>query len=72
LLPTYDIIATNRLIEDWGKLRGDKATTSAILDCFLEWVHIIKITGFSYSLKNLNNPEKSENIKDLEKKYDFV
>jgi len=66
------IIATNRPIEDWGKLLGDNAATSAILDRFLEQVHIIKITGRSYRLKNLNNPEKSEKIKDLEKKSDNV
>jgi len=47
------IIATNRPIEDWGKVFGDNATASAILDRFLENVNIIKITGRSYRLKNL-------------------
>lgn len=46
------IIATNRPIEDWGKILGDNAAASAILDRFLENVHIIKITGKSYRLKN--------------------
>lgn len=46
------IIATNRPIEDWGKILGDNAAASAILDRFLESVHIIKITGKSYRLKN--------------------
>jgi len=49
------IIATNRPIEDWGKILGDNAAASAILDRFLESVHIIKITGKSYRLKNLKN-----------------
>lgn len=48
------IIATNRPIEDWGKIFGDNATASAILDRFLENVHFIKITGKSYRLKNIN------------------
>jgi len=47
------IIATNRPIEDWGKIIGDNATASAILDRFLENVHFIKITGKSYRMKNL-------------------
>ena len=46
------LIATNRPIEDWGKIFGDNATASAILDRFLENVHYIKITGKSYRLKN--------------------
>jgi len=49
------IIATNRPIEDWGKIFGDNATASAILDRFLENVHFLKINGKSYRLQNLNN-----------------
>ena len=52
------IIATNRPIEDWGKIFGDNATASAILDRFLENVHFIKITGKSYRLKNLTVKEQ--------------
>ena len=51
------IIATNRPLEDWGVIFGDNATASAILDRFLEKVHLIKITGNSYRLKNLTNNE---------------
>lgn len=54
------IIATNRPIEDWGKILGDNAAASAILDRFLESVHIIKITGKSYRLKNAKE-KKPEN-----------
>ncbi len=57
------IIASNRPIEDWGKILGDNATASAILDRFLENVHFIKITGKSYRLKNLNR-EKQKNPLD--------
>lgn len=51
------IIATNRPIEDWGKILGDHAATSAILDRFLDNVHIIKITGRSYRLKQIKDIE---------------
>src|SRR5574341_412195 len=47
------IIATNRPLEDWGKILGDHAATAAILDRLLEEVHVIKITGRSYRLKSL-------------------
>jgi len=53
------IIATNRPIEDWGKIFGDNATASAILDRFLENVHLLKITGKSYRLKNLKSKEQN-------------
>lgn len=58
------IIATNRPIEDWGKIIGDNATASAILDRFLENVHFIKITGRSYRMRNLS----SKNQKTVESK----
>lgn len=46
------IIATNRPVDDWGKIPGDNAATSAILDRFLENIHLLKISGRSYRLKN--------------------
>jgi len=52
------IIATNRPIEDWGKIFGDNATASAILDRFLENVQLFKITGKSYRLKNIRTKEQ--------------
>jgi len=42
------IIATNRPVEDWGKILGDNAATSAILDRFLDQAEIIPIEGKSY------------------------
>lgn len=49
------IIATNRPVNDWGKILGDNAATSAILDRFLENIHLIKISGRSYRLKSNKN-----------------
>jgi DNA replication protein DnaC len=46
------IITTNRPLEDWGKILGDNAATSAILDRFLDKAQIINIKGKSYRMKN--------------------
>jgi DNA replication protein DnaC len=35
-------------VEDWGKLLGDNASTSAILDRFLDQAEIIPMEGKSY------------------------
>ena len=59
------MIATNRPLEDWGKILGDHAAASAILDRFLEGVHMIRITGRSYRLKNITNNSTTQ--KSLEK-----
>ena len=58
------IIATNRPIEDWGKILGDHAATSAILDRFLDNAHIIKITGRSYRLKKIKDNEVDKEQKN--------
>jgi len=42
------LIATNRPVEDWGKILGDNAATSAILDRFLDLAELIPIEGKSY------------------------
>lgn len=52
------VIATNRPIEDWGKIFGDNATASAILDRFLENINLLRITGNSYRLKDMKSKEK--------------
>jgi len=49
------IMTTNRPLEDWGKLLGDVATATAILDRFLHHAEIITITGKSYRLQSRNN-----------------
>jgi DNA replication protein DnaC len=63
-----NIIATNRPIEDWGKILGDTVTTSAILDRLLEEAHFIKIPGKSYRLKSIAKTKTEEkNIAKNEK-----
>lgn len=46
-----NIVATNRPIEDFGKIMGDNAAATAILDRLLERAHLIPITGRSYRLR---------------------
>jgi DNA replication protein DnaC len=48
------LIATNRPVEDWGKILGDTAATSAILDRFLDKALILPFKGKSY---RLNRPK---------------
>jgi DNA replication protein DnaC len=49
------IIATNRPVDDWGKILSDVPATSAILDRFLENIHLVKISGRSYRLRSNEN-----------------
>jgi DNA replication protein DnaC len=50
------MMTSNRPLEEWGKLIGDVASASAILDRFLHHAELIQITGRSY---RLGNREKS-------------
>jgi DNA replication protein DnaC len=61
------IIATNRPLEDWGKILGDHASASAILDRFMDNVHLIKIIGRSYRLKSVNHKTTAVDKKEIDK-----
>lgn len=63
------MMTTNRPLEDWGKLLGDVATATAILDRFLHHAEILTITGRSYRLnqrgegsQETTSPAESEKI----------
>lgn len=45
------IIASNRIVSDWGTILGDNAATAAILDRFLDNANVFNIKGRSYRLK---------------------
>jgi len=45
------LITSNRPLDDWGKLLGDNAAASAILDRLLHRGHLLKFEGRSYRLK---------------------
>ena len=44
------IVTSNRPLDDWGKIIGDTATATAILDRFLHHATVITIRGKSYRL----------------------
>ena len=46
------IMTSNRPLEDWGKLIGDVASATAILDRFLHHAEIVTMNGRSYRLRN--------------------
>ena len=52
------MMTSNRPLEEWGKLIGDVASATAILDRFLHHSEVIQITGRSY---RMGNPRKSSN-----------
>ena len=45
------LITSNRPLEDWGKLLGDNAASSAIQDRLLHRGRLLKFEGKSYRLK---------------------
>ena len=55
------MMTTNRPLEDWGKLLGDVATATAILDRFLHHAEIITIEGArSYRLNDRQREQRAE------------
>lgn len=62
------MMTTNRPIEDWGKLLGDVATATAILDRFLHHSDILTITGKSYRLRNRGKSSKPAKVPTGSKK----
>jgi DNA replication protein DnaC len=66
------IIGANRPLENWGKISGDHAATSAIPDRLLDNVRMIKITGRSYRLKNVNKNKEIRKILTKNKKINIT
>jgi len=55
------MMTTNRPVEDWGKLLGDVATATAILDRFLHHAEIIKFeSARSYRLNDRQREQQSD------------
>lgn len=46
------MMASNRPMEDWGKLVGDVPAATAILDRFLHHAEVFEITCRSYRLQH--------------------
>src|SRR5215467_12751370 len=49
--PASTVVTSNRPVEDWGKLLGDTAAVSAMLDRLLHHGHILKCGPRSYRTK---------------------
>ena len=49
--PTSTLVTSNRPIEDWGKLLGDTAAVTAMLDRLLHHGHILKCGPRSWGTK---------------------
>lgn len=54
------IIATNRVVSDWGAILGDTSATSAILDRFLENSTVFNFKGAKSFRLNKNHPTKNQ------------
>ena len=49
------LFTSNRPVEDWGKLLGDAAAVSAMLDRLLHHGHVLKCGPRSWRTKNPDN-----------------
>jgi DNA replication protein DnaC len=59
---TSSLLTSNRPIEDWGKLLGDTAAVTAMLDRLLHHGHVLKCGPRSWRTKmQLPDDEKNEN-----------
>ena len=56
------MMTRKRPLEEWGKLIGDVASASAILDRFLHHADLIQITGRSYRLGNREKGSKDTKV----------
>ena|SRR5437868_6442040 len=54
---------SNRPVEDWGKLLGDVAAVSAMLDCFLHG-HVLKCGPRSWRTKSTGSRPRSPAFAD--------
>jgi len=54
------LIASNRPVEDWGKLLGDAAAVSAMLDRLLHHAHVLKCGPRSWRTQKVNLQQEPE------------
>ncbi len=59
---TSTLMTSNRPIEDWPKILGDTATTSALLDRLMHHSHLIPFQGKSYRLEQSTLEKKKQEI----------
>ena len=54
------LVASNRPVEGWGKLLGDIAAVTAMLDRLLHHGHILKCGPRSWTTKSQTDPSAPE------------
>lgn len=54
------LLTSNRPVEDWGKLLGDNAAVSAMLDRLLHHAHVAKFGPRSWRTKDLKSSDAAE------------
>ena len=57
---TSTVITSNRPIEDWGKLLGDTAAVSALLDRMLHHAHVLKCGPKSWRTQKQSNARSDQ------------
>lgn len=55
------VLISNRPIDDWAKVLGDAATTSALLDRMMHHAHMIPFQGKSFRLEQTSIEKRKEN-----------
>ena len=56
------LFTSNRPVEDWGKLLGDAAAVSAMLDRLLHHGHVLKCGPRSWRTKNPENLQPEQTL----------
>jgi len=56
------LFTSNRPVEDWGKLLGDAAAVSAMLDRLLHHGHVLKCGPRSWRTKNPDNLQQEQSL----------
>lgn len=57
---TSTLLTSNRPVDDWGKLLGDTAATSALLDRLLHHAHVLKCGPKSWRMEQRKGTERSQ------------
>jgi DNA replication protein DnaC len=57
------LLTSSRPVDDWGKLLGDTAAATAVLDCLLHHAHVLKCGPRSWRTKLQTDVRPNEPIK---------
>jgi DNA replication protein DnaC len=57
------LLTSNRPVDDWGKLLGDTAAVTALLDRLLHHAHVLKCGPRSWRTKVHTDLQSGENVR---------